>query len=119
MTTQCSWCGRIRAGDEWYLLVDQPDGDISHGMCPECEAEHFPQEVRALMILHRDGDVFDHARLAYFPAFKATTWCCLQPGESVPKMEGTIQWTAPFDETRFTVPMWVQEWAAANGVVIR
>jgi hypothetical protein len=28
-------------------------------------------------------------------------------------------WTAPFDETRFTVPMWVQERAAASEVVIR
>jgi hypothetical protein len=104
---------------EWYPLVDQPDGTVTHGMCPECEAEHFPQEVRALMILYRDGSFFDAAKLAYLPAYRITTWCCLQPGEVPKKMNGTIQWTAPFDEHRFTVPMWVQEWAAANGVVIR
>jgi hypothetical protein len=28
-------------------------------------------------------------------------------------------WTAPFDEARFTVPVWAQERAAASEVVIR
>ena len=36
MIPQCSWCGRVRAGDEWYTLIAQPAGTVTHGICPEC-----------------------------------------------------------------------------------
>jgi hypothetical protein len=119
---------------EWHTLVhpvDRNEVDVSDGVCPECvEAYLEPQlqkvetQVRALMILHRDGQVLrgsvSSGDLRYVPAYRVTTWTCLQPGEPVPQMEGVFaQWTAPFDEHRFTIPMWVQEAAAAEGVVIR
>jgi cytochrome c2 len=50
MLVRCAWCGRIRAGDQWFavgpdLHVQLTPGNIdrsSHGICPECLAELAP-----------------------------------------------------------------------------
>lgn len=43
VTARCAWCGRYRAGDGWFRLEKPPafieQGELSHGICPECVAE--------------------------------------------------------------------------------
>jgi len=95
--------------------------------------------TRAIMTLLRDGNrCMGSARggdLRYVPEYITVTWDTYEEegvNEAALRASmSTIQcgpmschrvfavWTAPFDEARFTVPMWVQERAAADGVVIR
>ena len=43
LTARCAWCGRYRAGERWYRLSEAPrfieQGELSHGICPDCVAE--------------------------------------------------------------------------------
>ncbi len=43
----CSHCRRIRAGDQWVSLEthlhDHSDARLSHGLCPDCLREHYPE----------------------------------------------------------------------------
>ncbi len=48
----CAWCKKVRADDGYWkdLLVhvqEQTEAEISHGICPDCQAAHFPRSVPA------------------------------------------------------------------------
>jgi len=44
----CAWCRRIRDQDDWVSLeeymVQRTRTDLSHGICPSCMNEHYPEE---------------------------------------------------------------------------
>ena len=41
----CSFCKKIRVKDHWIpieqYIHDHSEADFSHGVCPECAAEHY------------------------------------------------------------------------------
>jgi hypothetical protein len=44
----CAGCGRVRSeGPKWHRVHPAPvqDGqvEISHGLCPDCFSEHYPE----------------------------------------------------------------------------
>lgn len=44
----CSYCKKIRDDEGYYQKIesyirDRTDADFSHGICPECAEEHFPE----------------------------------------------------------------------------
>lgn len=40
LTIQCAWCGLVRRGDLWVTEFVPPDADnVTHGICPSCDAE--------------------------------------------------------------------------------
>lgn len=41
--TDCAWCGRTRGGDGTWAPAPEPERPVSHGICPDCEGEHFPE----------------------------------------------------------------------------
>jgi hypothetical protein len=41
----CSWCGRLKRGDEWVVLeAEATRPAVSHGVCPECLERVLRQE---------------------------------------------------------------------------
>ena len=36
LTTVCAWCSRVKVGGIYVEGVQEPEGRISHGICPEC-----------------------------------------------------------------------------------
>jgi hypothetical protein len=38
------WCGRLKVGDQWKV-EDPPALPVSHGICPDCLAEHHPEDA--------------------------------------------------------------------------
>jgi GAF domain-containing protein len=48
----CAHCRKIREGDEWHTLeryvVAQTGSRFSHGICPDCLHEHFPEHAAVL-----------------------------------------------------------------------
>jgi len=41
---RCAWCGLIRVGGQWLAeRRNQGAALCSHGICPRCVAENFPQ----------------------------------------------------------------------------
>jgi len=88
------------------------------------------------MILARDGNILIGDR--YVPNYHTVTWSNYEDDEHTNHraLEANMRniqygpmsghgkivlavWTAPMDETRFTLPMWVQEKVAAAGVHVR
>ena len=47
LTVACAWCKRVRTGDVWAKPAEPPKGDVSHGICNDCEAKHFPAADKA------------------------------------------------------------------------
>lgn len=50
----CSFCKKIRDYQGYWEQVDvyikhHSDADISHSICPECMAQHYPEEYRTLL----------------------------------------------------------------------
>jgi len=92
--------------------------------------------TRAIMILARDGNLL--IGNAYVPNYHTVTWSTYEDDEHLNRraLEANMRniqygpmsghgkivfavWTAPMDETRFALPMWVQEKVAAAGVHVR
>ncbi len=51
VVVHCAWCGRVRgpAGPRWGRATAWRPGEeagvcLSHGLCPDCEATHFPPD---------------------------------------------------------------------------
>jgi hypothetical protein len=53
LITVCAWCGRVqdRHNPAWWFnslrwdeLLDIKQGRATHGICPDCEAQHFPDQ---------------------------------------------------------------------------
>lgn len=42
MITQCSWCRRYHIDGRWVDAPYPADEQVTHGICLECEARHFP-----------------------------------------------------------------------------
>ena len=49
LLVRCAWCGRIKAGDEWFdvtahaHLTPAAVDRCSHGICPDCFSELTPR----------------------------------------------------------------------------
>ena len=140
---ECFACGKKWAS-EVRLSPHTPNlsGERTE-RCPQCgkpagmsSPAREVRETRAIMILARDGNQLLQAPLRYVPLYHVVTWSTYEPAEMggalLKATLSTIQhgpmskggwvfavWTAPFDQTRFTVPMWIEEAAAAAGVYIR
>jgi DNA-binding response OmpR family regulator len=46
----CAWCKKIRDDKQYWhslenYLEDHSDAVLSHGICPDCRKEHFPQYI--------------------------------------------------------------------------
>jgi hypothetical protein len=46
----CAWCRRVRSDSGYWgaleaYISDHSDATITHGMCPDCAREHFPDAV--------------------------------------------------------------------------
>ncbi|MGD8915819.1 MAG: hypothetical protein PVH35_04415 [Syntrophobacterales bacterium] len=43
----CSFCKRIRVGDDWIPIEDfisrRSEAVFSHGLCPDCAEKHYPE----------------------------------------------------------------------------
>ncbi|MFP4106831.1 MAG: hypothetical protein ACLFVU_12175 [Phycisphaerae bacterium] len=36
MNRQCAWCGNVWSDGKWVPVSSEPEGDVTHGMCPGC-----------------------------------------------------------------------------------
>ena len=59
----CSFCKKIRSGDEWVpverYIADRSDADFSHGLCPECLRERYGPVLaeRRMVLLRNSGSL--------------------------------------------------------------
>lgn len=58
MLIVCSYCNRVISDEEaWEQNVEveigERGGKVSHGICPDCLLEHFPDEYLAIQEQHR------------------------------------------------------------------
>jgi len=54
ITTICAWCKDIKDGENWVTRdVEFETEDLSHGCCPHCIKEHYPQMAEKIL-----GDTF-------------------------------------------------------------
>jgi enoyl-[acyl-carrier-protein] reductase (NADH) len=88
--------------------------------------------THAIMTLLRDGNIL--VNMEYIPKYRVVTWSTYETEglnqraleadmrtiQSGPMASGRVfaVWTAPFDETRFTIPTWARVQAAAAGIHI-
>lgn len=55
----CSFCKKIRDDKGYWEQVDvyirkHSEADISHGICPECMKEHYPEQYAAMQRSHKE-----------------------------------------------------------------
>ncbi len=55
----CSFCKKIRDDEGYWEQVDvyirkHSEADISHGICPECMKEHYPEQYAAMQRSNKD-----------------------------------------------------------------